>query len=453
MSAYAGHLASLQQKTDIIASEDILSNNGVLIAKSGTKFSTKTCQNLLKFKLLKPVEDSIVIENQLTAKTVYNRITHSIQKDPCLSGLNQNLCEAYPQITKTLQHCCLKLDKYPILLQKLTVLELEINGVFKQSLLSAYFASVSSMLVGKNKEYIENSFLAGLVHDIGLLHIDRYILSKPETLTAQEWRKVQSHPIIGYEILKRIPKIPKVVSIAVLEHHESTDGSGYPRGKSGDNLSDMGQLINLLDNIIVIYNKKLKPFGKGIQSVIPIIQINMHSYFTNIVSQIFQLSKHTPETYQQDPGYSLLAPLATHVQQQQDYINHLINIVINVNDEIDAYLKEPAITSIQSMAINILRIVNSAGLSGDHLNWIDQIKSDTENKQLYSEIDDTRLMQGEIIYQLSTYQKSVNVFANNNPEHPVTPLLQTVCQQFLKAQNPQVPKALTIYWKNLSKIA
>jgi len=285
MSSYAGHLASLQQKTNIIASEDILTDNGVLIAKSGTAFSQKACQNLLKFKLLKPVEDFIVIENQLASKAIYARIDQLIREDSCLSGLNNKLHKEHPELKKTLQMCCLNLDKYPLLLQKLTVLELEINHVFKQSLLSAYFAATSSILTNKDRNYVMNSFLAGIVHDIGLLHIDRYILLKPEALTAQEWRKVQSHPIIGYEILKRIPKIPKVVSVAVLEHHENTDGSGYPRGKSGTDLSDMGQLINLLDDIIVIYNKKLKPFGKGIHSVIPIIQINMHSYFTHVVSQ------------------------------------------------------------------------------------------------------------------------------------------------------------------------
>lgn len=324
MSSYAGHLASLQQKANIIASEDILTDKGVLIAKSGTAFNQKTCQNLLKFKLLKPVEDSIVIENQLTSKAIYARIDDLIDKDTCLSALNDKLRQAYPELTKILQMCCLNLGKHPLLLQKLTVLELEINDVFKQSLLSAYFAATSSVLVKKDKDYVINSFLAGIVHDIGLLHIDRYILTKPETLTAQEWRKVQSHPIIGSEILKRIPNIPKVVSAAVLEHHENTDGSGYPRGKTGEHLSDMGQLINLLDNIIVIYNKKLKPFGKGIQSVIPIVQINMHSYFTEVVSQTFQLSKHTINTYQQDQDYSLLTPLATHVQQQQSNGHELL---------------------------------------------------------------------------------------------------------------------------------
>lgn len=451
MSSYAGHLASLQQKTNIIANEDILTDNGVLIAKSGTTFSQKACQNLLKFKLLKPVEDSIVIENQLISKAIYTRIDQLINEDSCLSGLNNRLHKKYPELKKVLQMCCLNLDKYPLLLQKLTVLELEISHVFKQSLLSAYFAAASSILTNKDKSYVMNSFLAGIIHDIGLLHIDRYILMKPEALTAQEWRKVQSHPIIGYEILKRIPKIPETVSVAVLEHHESTDGSGYPRGKSGEKLSDMGQLINLLDDIIVIYNKKLKPFGKGIHSVIPIIQINMHSYFTHVVSQTFQLTKHTTNAHHECQDHSLLTPLATHVQQQQDYINHLLAAVKRVNNNIDTYLNEPAIASIQSIAINILRIVDSTGLSGNHLNWVDQIKDDKEHKQLYAEIDDTRLMQGEIIYQLNTYQKSVSVFINNNPEHPLMHTLQKVSDKFTHTQKPQPPETLTIYWNKISK--
>jgi len=60
-------------------------------------------------------------------------------------------------------------------------------------------------------------------------------------------------------------------------------------------------------------------------------------------------------------------------------------------------------------------------------------------------------MQGEIIYQLNTYQKSVSVFINNNPKNPLMQTLQKVSDEFTHTQKPQPPEALTIFWNKISK--
>ena len=175
----------------------------------------------------------------------------------------------------------------------------------------------------------------GLIHDIGLLHIDRYILTKQETLSAEEWRKIQSHPVIGYEILKRIDKFPKNVTRAVLEHHENLDGSGYPRGKTVHDLGSLGQLINLLDNAIVIYNKKFKPVRHSLHDVIPIIQMTMHSYLPNVVSTIFRVLKEVPLSPVANSDCEILDDLIQHVQTQQVYINTIASKIQATNQAIN----------------------------------------------------------------------------------------------------------------------
>lgn len=74
--------------------------------------------------------------------------------------------------------------------------------------------------------------MAGLVHDIGKIHVPSEILAKTEALSALELRIVQGHSQVGYEILKDIP-FPWPVARMVLEHHERLDGSGYPSGLRG----------------------------------------------------------------------------------------------------------------------------------------------------------------------------------------------------------------------------
>lgn len=75
--------------------------------------------------------------------------------------------------------------------------------------------------------------VAGLVHDIGKIHVPAEILAKPEALNAMEMGIVRDHSTVGHEILKDIP-FPWPVARIVLEHHERLDGSGYPSGLGRD---------------------------------------------------------------------------------------------------------------------------------------------------------------------------------------------------------------------------
>ncbi|MGH1485159.1 MAG: HD-GYP domain-containing protein [Cellvibrionaceae bacterium] len=447
MSAYAGHLASLQEKTQIVATEDIVSDKGVLIAKSGTEINQNACQKILKFKLLKPLEDSIFIANQLNAKAIYEQIIDMINKDAYLKALNSKAGSA-----KVLQSCCLRLQKYPLLLQKLTVLDMEITHVFHQSLLSGYLAYLCGYTQGLQQEKIEENFLAGLIHDIGLLHIDRYILTKKETLSAEEWRKIQSHPVIGYEILKRIDKFPTNVTRAVLEHHENLDGSGYPRAKTVHDLGNLGQLINLLDNVIAIYNKKFKPIRHSMRDVMPIMQMTMHSYLPNIVSIIFQVLKEVPPSQVGNSDCEILDDLIKHVQAQQIYINIIASKIQSTNHDINFTHNDKQIYAIQNIAINIMVIITSAGLNDPaNIDWEEQLKNKENQQSLYAEVEDTRLMQDEIIYQLQTYQKSASVFINQNSEHEFVKKLNDTLDIFAKTPRPETPSTLKNYWSELTK--
>jgi HD-GYP domain-containing protein (c-di-GMP phosphodiesterase class II) len=77
--------------------------------------------------------------------------------------------------------------------------------------------------------------MAGLVHDVGKIQIPAEILSKPSQLTDAEWRMVRTHPQAGSDILQTI-EFPWPVAQIVLQHHERIDGSGYPRGLTGEQM-------------------------------------------------------------------------------------------------------------------------------------------------------------------------------------------------------------------------
>ena len=87
---------------------------------------------------------------------------------------------------------------------------------------------------------------AALLHDIGKLAISNAILDKEGALTAAEWTAVRTHPEFTGTILRRVPSFEYTALIAE-QHHERLDGSGYPNGRAGEDLSLASRVIAMAD--------------------------------------------------------------------------------------------------------------------------------------------------------------------------------------------------------------
>jgi diguanylate cyclase (GGDEF)-like protein/PAS domain S-box-containing protein len=88
---------------------------------------------------------------------------------------------------------------------------------------------------------------AGLMHDIGKIGVSEAILNKPGKLDKAEWEEMRRHPEIGYRILSTVSEFSDL-AVAVLEHHERMDGSGYPRGLEGERISYQARIIAIADS-------------------------------------------------------------------------------------------------------------------------------------------------------------------------------------------------------------
>jgi HD-GYP domain-containing protein (c-di-GMP phosphodiesterase class II)/DNA-binding CsgD family transcriptional regulator len=87
---------------------------------------------------------------------------------------------------------------------------------------------------------------AGLLHDLGRLGVSNAIWDKPGTLTAAEVERVRLHPYLTERMLASSAALASAGAIAV-QHHERLDGSGYPRGLSGDAIAPAGRLLAAAD--------------------------------------------------------------------------------------------------------------------------------------------------------------------------------------------------------------
>ncbi|MCK5758049.1 MAG: HD domain-containing protein [Clostridiales bacterium] len=100
--------------------------------------------------------------------------------------------------------------------------------------------------LGLKKSVCNALLIAGYLHDIGKISIPSEILSKPEKITNLEFQIIKTHVQTSYEILSKANLDWNVAEI-VYNHHERLDGSGYPRGISGDNLNIESRILMVAD--------------------------------------------------------------------------------------------------------------------------------------------------------------------------------------------------------------
>jgi HD-GYP domain-containing protein (c-di-GMP phosphodiesterase class II) len=98
---------------------------------------------------------------------------------------------------------------------------------------------------GQALEYIE---VAGYLHDIGKITVDRTIINNPRPLTEREFQELNKHVTTGYEILSHIPQPWQEIAYMTKCHHEKIDGTGYPQGLRGDEIPLGSKIVTLADS-------------------------------------------------------------------------------------------------------------------------------------------------------------------------------------------------------------
>lgn len=127
--------------------------------------------------------------------------------------------------------------------------------LLQHSLNVAFIAMLVAREQGKNPIELEETGLAGLVHDIGELKVPSQITQKRGDLNKAEQNFLNMHPQYGFEILTQLNAFePKIRQVAHL-HHERLDGSGYPLGIKGGEIPPLARLIGLVD----YYDELLHP--------------------------------------------------------------------------------------------------------------------------------------------------------------------------------------------------
>jgi HD-GYP domain-containing protein (c-di-GMP phosphodiesterase class II) len=117
--------------------------------------------------------------------------------------------------------------------------------------------------VGIGVPTIHDIALGALLHDIGKMRVNLTLLNKPSKLSDDEFMHMKSHVVLGSDLLRQMPGIPKIAFEPLDLHHERFDGSGYPNKLKGEEISEIGRMTAIVDVYDAITSDRCyhKPVG------------------------------------------------------------------------------------------------------------------------------------------------------------------------------------------------
>jgi len=133
---------------------------------------------------------------------------------------------------------------------------------------------------------IQKIYLAGLLHDIGKIGIDEKLLCKTGRLTAKEKKRLRMHPAIGANILSGIKQMRDIIP-GILNHHERSDGKGYPAGLKGDHIPLMGKIVGLADCFDAMTSERVYQDTMSVDKAVAEIESRLGTQFDEKVANVF----------------------------------------------------------------------------------------------------------------------------------------------------------------------
>jgi HD-GYP domain-containing protein (c-di-GMP phosphodiesterase class II) len=110
----------------------------------------------------------------------------------------------------------------------------------------AYYSEQIALHMGIATPLIKRLILAGKLHDLGKIGVDKEILCKPGRLNSEEFDHIARHPEIAWQILEPVLFLSKERDIIIV-HHERFDGKGYPNGLHGSQICQAGKILAVAD--------------------------------------------------------------------------------------------------------------------------------------------------------------------------------------------------------------
>ncbi|MGI6093231.1 MAG: HD-GYP domain-containing protein [Negativicutes bacterium] len=182
----------------------------------------------------------------------------------------------------------------PGIFNHLYQIERKESYLYHHSLDVAIISGILARWLELPNQDVNDVVLAGLLHDIGKVLVPSGILDKPGKLTPEEQEAIMLHSSYGSKLIKKLKYISNKVNLAVFQHHERVDGSGYPLKASTEKIYLPAKIIGIADVYGAVtsnrvYKQRISPFDAVgvLEDMMGSLDISICMAFLNNIKDCF----------------------------------------------------------------------------------------------------------------------------------------------------------------------
>ncbi len=427
---YLDHLAALQTRLGVIAADDIVNEHGMLLARRGTALTERMVAQLRRHALAQSVDSVIAIEKTLNAGDLLSEFALLFHSHADWRAVHRG--NAFED---ELRHLCYVRSLPHGLMNRLSVMKEQLPQVFERALFAGWFAALLMRTQDTSPDTIYQAFVAGLFHDIGLVHIEAGIAGKRNEFSGEEWRQWQRHPYVSARRVDAVGLYDASVIRAIREHHERCDGTGYPLGLDASHLSPLGQALGVADTLFDLSIVQKADSFRRLHAARAYLNLNPETHFHSHYVAALKLIGRAEGLADDDTDTVLNAPDLNDIRAR---INRSRQHYLGLDDLLDdlaGLAGNKRASVITSMVERRLTLLRSSGLFSDELaSWLEDLPETCDDQQLHRELLELSDMLYELEWQSRRCARQLQKLLDDElvADHPARPLLEQRLADFTR---------------------
>lgn len=277
-------LGSLRQ---VVTTQPIYNAKGIKIIEQGVAVHPGLYERLMEHHLAVPLEDSVSSLPTINGHGLRRGIEAIAAQAPFFARMleTREIREVVLDVVERIQL------PDPIAFQLTMAHEMR-PALYQHLLTTTLTATWLALVSGLPRAQLRVAAATGLLHDLGMLHLDPRLLEPTSEIDPPQQRQLASHPLVSSALVERHKEYPREVAQAILEHHEFLDGSGYPRQLTGLQISPCGRIMALTELVAGAFTQ-----GREIPEtrLSILLRMNTHRYDPACIERIVALLRPQDE--------------------------------------------------------------------------------------------------------------------------------------------------------------